>query len=92
MKKEDLYKQYATDNILKTYHYKVLFLLMQKDRSQSEICSDLGISKQNLNKICKDLLSIGYLSYGEVKGRNKYLRINPNPNTQVIGQLTLKNI
>jgi predicted transcriptional regulator len=92
MKKEDLYKQYAIDANLKTYHYKVLFLLMGKNRTQSEICSVLGISKQNLNKICRDLLSIGFISYGEVIGRNKYLKINSNPETQVIGQLTLKNI
>lgn len=89
MKKEEIYQQYAYDTDLKTYHYKVLFLLLHKDRTQSEMCSELNISKQNINKICKDLLSIGYISYGEIIGRNKYLKINPNPSIQARGQLAM---
>ena len=89
MRKEDLYNLYATDKSLKTYHFKVLFLLMNNERTQTEICSELGMSKQNLNKICKTLLSIGYISFSRTIGRNKYLKINPNPIIQIKGQLHL---
>jgi len=92
LKKEDLYKHYALDSDLKTYHYRVLFLLMQHERTQSEICSELGISKQNLNKICRNLLSIGYILQGKMVGRNKYLKINPNPSIQVKGQLSIMDL
>jgi len=92
LKKEELYNLYAIDVHLKTYHYKVLFLLIQRDRTQSQICSELGISKQNLNKICKELLSIGYIFCSKVIGRNKYLKINPNPNVQVKGQVFITDV
>lgn len=90
MKKEEIFRQYAYDENLKTYHYKVLFLLLHKDRTQTEMCSELNICKQNINKICRDLLSIGYISYGEVVGRNKYLKINQSPILQAKGQLTMR--
>jgi predicted transcriptional regulator len=92
MKKEDLYEIYATNSSLKTYHYKVLLLLMNNERTQSEMCSELGITKQNINKICKDLLSIGYISNGKTVGRNKYLHIDLCPNPQIKGQVMIKDL
>lgn len=80
------------DSNMKTYHYKVILLLMERPRTQTELCSELGMQKQNLNKICKDLISIGYLLHGDTIGRNIYLKINPNPDIQLIGQLSLKNV
>jgi len=89
LKTIELCYQYATDPDLTTYHYRVLFLLMQCERTQAQICAELSYKKQNINKICKDLLSIDYISFGKVVGKNKYLKINSNPDIQAKGQIKM---
>lgn len=86
MTQKDLLYRYATDSNLKTYHYKVLFLLKTGDMTQANICKELGVSKQNLNKIIKELESIGYIKVHHEEGRNKYYQIDNNPNLQLKGQ------
>lgn len=84
--KADLFYTLAICN-LNTYHYKVLLLLMEKERTQKELSTELEVAKQNINKICKELLSMDLIYISKNIGKNKYLKINPNPKVQVKGQV-----
>lgn len=56
MKQSQLYIKLAEQKGLTTYHYKVLFYLMgEKEATQTQISKGLDISKQNINKVFKDL-------------------------------------
>lgn len=59
---------------LKTYHYKVLMLLITKRFTQSEVSNILEVKKQNINKIFKELLDMGLIENSETIGRNKYFK------------------
>lgn len=77
---------------LTTYHYKViLYLLGKKEATQSEMCKDFEVSKQNLNKVCKDLNSMNIIEIKRKEGRNIFWSLNPKPKFQVKGQLRLEN-
>lgn len=85
LKKEELFKMYAGDPNLTTYHYKVLFMLLYAKRTQSEIAAELNVDRQSINKVCKYLLNVGYIIVADVNGRNKLLDIHSNPNVQING-------
>lgn len=59
---------------LKTYHYKVLMLLITDSFTQSEVSNLLDVKKQNINKIFKELLDMGLIENCETIGRNKYFK------------------
>ncbi|WP_224383533.1 MarR family transcriptional regulator [Clostridium perfringens] len=59
---------------LKTYHYKVLMLLITNRFTQSEVSNILEVKKQNINKIFKELLDMGLIENSETIGRNKYFK------------------
>ena len=73
---------------LTTYHYKVLFLLMQKSMTQSQMSEELGVMRQNMNKVCKELESMNLITTERTEGRNRFLGINKNmKDVGVKGQL-----
>lgn len=88
MKKTELYELYASCKFT-TYHYKILFLLLKNSYTQKEISNKLGVAKQNINKTCKELLSMDLIKVSKVIGNNKYLEINKNPKLQIKGQLKI---
>lgn len=56
---------------LTTYHYKViLYLLGKKEATQSEMCKSFEVSKQNINKVCKELYSMDIIGVKRKEGRN----------------------
>ncbi|MFR1315137.1 MAG: helix-turn-helix domain-containing protein [Clostridium perfringens] len=59
---------------LKTYHYKVLMLLITNRFTQSKVSNILEVKKQNINKIFKELLDMGLIENSETIGRNKYFK------------------
>ena len=57
--KPDILIKIAELKGLTTYHYKViLYLLGGKEATQSKMTRELKTSKQNINKICKELKSM----------------------------------
>lgn len=73
---------------LTTYHYKVLFLLMEKSMTQSQMAEELGVIRQNMNKVCRELESMNLIVTDRIEGRNKFLAINKSlKNVEVKGQL-----
>lgn len=90
--KSDVLVRLAELKGLTTYHYKViLYLLGKKEATQSEMCKDFEVSKQNLNKICKDLNSMNIIEVKRKEGRNIFWSLNQNPKFQVKGQLKLED-
>ena len=78
---------------LTTYHYKViLYLLGKKEATQAEMTQELETSKQNINKVCKDLSSINIIEIKRKEGRNIFWVLNLNPIFKAKGQLTLDDI
>lgn len=78
---------------LTTYHYKViLYLLGKKESTQTEMCREFDVSKQNINKICKELSSMNIIEIKRKEGRNIFWCLNPSPKFQVKGQLKLEDI
>lgn len=78
---------------LTTYHYKViLYLLGKKEATQAEMTQELETSKQNINKVCKDLSSIDIIEIKRKEGRNIFWVLNLNPTFKAKGQLTLDDI
>ena len=91
MKQNELFVKLAELKGLTTYHYKVLFYLMgKKEITQSQIAKELEVSKQNINKVFKELHSMDLIYKHKVEGRNVYWRIHPKPTFQAKGQLRLE--
>ncbi|WP_299997657.1 hypothetical protein [uncultured Clostridium sp.] len=66
-----------TDKRITGTHMKVYLLItLEKVMMQSQICELLLIKKQNINKIVKELLQMGYIKVHHIEGRNKYLTIS----------------
>ncbi|MBQ8998147.1 MAG: winged helix-turn-helix transcriptional regulator [Clostridium sp.] len=77
---------------LTTYHYKViLYLFGKKEATQSEMSKNFEVSKQNINKVCKELCSMDIISIKRKEGRNTFWSLNPNPRFQAKGQLRLED-
>lgn len=76
--KINLYKELAEIKGLTTYHYKViLYLLGCKEATQSEMSVAFGVSKQNINRVFKDLLSMDIIIKSRTEGRNIFWKLNP---------------
>lgn len=88
MKTTELYKLYATSQLSKL-QYKILLLLLEKERHQKDLSTELNYPKQNINKACKELISMNLISISEQIGQIKILTINTAPIVQIKGQLTL---
>lgn len=74
-------KVLLTDNRITGTHMKVYLLIsLEKVMIQSQICELLLIKKQNINKIVKELLQMGYIKVHHIEGRNKYFTISNNIN------------
>lgn len=77
---------------LTTYHYKViLYLLGKKESTQSEMSKKFEISKQNINKVCKELSSMDIIQVKRKEGRNIFWSLNSNPTFQHKGQMKLED-
>lgn len=77
---------------LTTYHYKViLYLLGKKESTQSEMSKEFEVSKQNINKVCKELSSMDIIQVKRKEGRNIFWSLNPNPTFQHKGQMRLED-
>lgn len=71
---------------LTTYHYKVImYLLGKKEATQSAMCKDFKVSKQNINKVCKYLHSMNIIEVKRKEGRNIFWSLNQNFKFQVKG-------
>lgn len=68
----------ALSDELTTYHYKVLFLLISRSMTQAQIAEELGVARQNVNRVCQELTSMNLILCERVEGRNKFLGINKN--------------
>lgn len=91
MKQNKLLIMLAEQKGLTTYHYKViLYLIGKKEMTQSQICKDLDVSKQNINKVFKELHSMDIIIKSGVEGRNIYWKMNPKPVLQAKGQIRLE--
>lgn len=86
MKEKERYATYAISS-LTTYHYKVLFLLMSEEQTQSQLCEKLGVKKQNVHKICKELKSMDFIQESKRIGNNIYFEVNKDPCVQLKGQI-----
>ncbi|WP_300347587.1 winged helix-turn-helix domain-containing protein [Clostridium sp.] len=73
------------------YHYKVLLLLKSKDYTQSEIKSLLGLKKQNVNRVFRELEKLGLIEVKEMKGSSKYYKLVDIKNLElnIIGQIKI---
>lgn len=75
---------------LTTYHYRIMLLLLERERTQSQISQELDINKQNINKACKDLESLGIIYVSRQEGQMKYLKVDVNlKKLEMKGQLKL---
>lgn len=74
MKVPSEYLEYIALRELTTYHYKTLLILVDKPQTQSMISDVLGVKKQNLNKIMRELEQAGFVEVDRVEGRNKFYR------------------
>ncbi|MEG2338160.1 MAG: helix-turn-helix domain-containing protein [Clostridium sp.] len=74
MKISSQYLGYIALKELTTYHYKTLLILVDKPQTQSMICDILGVHKQNLNKIMRELEQLGFVEVDRVEGRNKFYK------------------
>lgn len=74
MKKLGNYLNYIAEQDLGAYQYKTLLMLLECPQTQTMIGDRLGIIKQNMNKIAKDLEQRGYIVVDRVEGRNKFFR------------------
>lgn len=60
MKSKERFELYATLD-LTTYHDKVIFLLMSKEFTQSQIAEILNVKKQNICSVCRNLKAMGLI-------------------------------
>lgn len=91
--KINLYKELAEIKGLTTYHYKViLYLFGCKEVTQSEMSVAFGVSKQNINRVFKDLISMDIIVKSKTEGRNIFWKLNPSPKLQIKGQMNMDNI
>lgn len=75
---------------LTTYHYKVILqLLCLSELTQSQVAENLGVRKQNMNKIFKDLSSLDIIKINRTEGKNIFWSLNPNPRFEIKGQIKL---
>ena len=89
--KSNVIKELAELKGLTTYHYKViLYLMSEKESTQVKIAESLGVKRQNINKVFKDLDSMNIIETSRVEGKNIYWKLNTNPKLQVKGQLKLE--
>jgi len=83
----DNYVKLAEQKGLTTYHYKViLYLLGKKEATQSEMAHELETTKQNINKMCKELESMNVIEKKRIEGRNIFWILNPTPTFEIKGQ------
>ena len=89
--KSNVIKELAELKGLTTYHYKViLYLMSEKESTQVKIAESLGVKRQNINKVFKDLDSMNIIETSRVEGKNIYWKLNTNPKLQVKGQLKIE--
>ena len=89
--KSEVIKELAELKGLTTYHYKViLYLMSEKESTQVKIAESLGVKRQNINKVFKDLDSMNIIETSRVEGKNIYWKLNTNPKLQVKGQLKIE--
>ena len=69
-----------------------MLLLGNTELTQVEMAEILGIAKQNVNKICKDLQSMDIIQKKRSVGRNIYWNLNPSPQIGVKGQLSIYDV
>ena len=86
---DSLCQIYAKSHELTTYHYRVLFLLMKNEMNQAQMTIELETTKQNINKVCKELLQMDLIYISCIEGRNKYYKINEKPCVQLKGQISI---
>ncbi len=78
---------------LTTYHYKViLYLDGAGEATQAHMSKQFETTKQRVNKICKDLESMGIIQIKRKEGRNVFWELNSNPKFQIKGQMKLEYI
>jgi predicted transcriptional regulator len=70
------YLQYIALLDLKTYHYKILLLLIDKAYNQAQISKQLNIKKQNIHKYFKELELLYLIRVERTEGKNKFYRTN----------------
>lgn len=88
--KDSIIKELSELKSLTTYHYKIiLYLLCEKEATQTEIAQRLEVKKQNINKVFKDLESMNIIIKNRVEGKNIFWALNPTPRLQPKGQLRL---
>lgn len=91
--KSDILIKSAELKGLTTYHYKIiLYLLGKKEATQAEMTQELETSKQNINKVCKELNSMNIIEIKRKEGRNMFWTLNQNPTFQAKGQMKLDDI
>ena len=88
MKSKERFELYTSLD-LTTYHYKVIFLLMSKEFSQSQIAEILNVKKQNICSVCRDLKTMGIIYESSRLGNSVYLVLNSQPQVQAKGQMDL---
>lgn len=72
--KKDFYKSIATLDGLTTYHYKVIFLLLDgSEYTQVQMAELLDSTKQNINKVCQRLYQQDIIHKNHIEGRNVFL-------------------
>lgn len=73
---------------LTTYHYKViLYLDGMGEITQTQMSEYFETTKQNINKVCKDLESMDIIQTKRKEGRNIFRVMNPEPKFQIKGQI-----
>lgn len=75
MRKLINYLNHIAEQELGTYHYKMLLMLLERPQTQTMVADKLGIAKQNINKVARDLEQGGYITTDRVEGRNKFLKV-----------------
>lgn len=87
--KDDIIKEFVRFKDLKTSHYRIiLWLMVEKETTQSNYAEKLEIQRQNVNRAFKDLQSMDIITISRVEGKNIYWKLNTNPTFQIRGQQT----
>lgn len=88
---KEIIRQLAGLKGLTTYHYKViLYLMCEKEATQTQIATALDVKKQNIYKVFKDLKSMDIIVFSRNEGKNSYWKLNPSPTLQIKGQMKLE--
>lgn len=88
------YLEYIAMQDLKRYHLKTLLLLLKQPSTQTIIGEKLNVSRQNMNKIFKELEQGGYIRVFKVEGKNKFYEVILDVDklrTTLKGQLRFEN-